>query len=80
MMAKPKGLSGPQCCYCGRYIGINQDCKVVKGAGTYVGWRHPGCQKPTNLQVWNAKYAEAQDFMQALRTGNRGRLHPALWW
>lgn len=79
-MAKPRGLSGPQCCYCGRDIGVNQNCKAVRGAGTYVGWRHPKCYKPTNRAVWERKYAEAQEFVAILRSGDRSKLHPALRW
>jgi hypothetical protein len=69
---------GPQCCYCGGTItGIG---KAVRGAGTYVGWRHRGCYRPTNMQVWNQKYAEAQEFVAILRSGDRSSLHPALRW
>ena len=79
-MAKPAGVMGPDCCYCGRHIGINQHCRVVRGAGTYVGWRHEHCTKPTNKEVWARKYAEAQEFVAILRSGDRSSLHPALRW
>ena len=71
-------IAGPDCCYCGREIsGVG---KAVKGAGTYVGWRHHGCYKPTNKKVWNQKYAEAEEFVRVLRSGDRSSLHPALRW
>ncbi|HET7110279.1 MAG TPA: hypothetical protein VFI41_05370 [Gemmatimonadales bacterium] len=79
-MAKPKGVPGPDCVYCGRMIGINQAAKAVRGAGTFVGWRHPQCWKPTNLQHWATKYAEAEEFVRVLRSGDRSSLHPALRW
>jgi hypothetical protein len=79
-MSKSPGLSGPDCCYCGRAIGINQDARVVKGYGTYVGWRHPACLGVKNKAHWEQKVAEAKEFVEILRSGNRGKLHPALRW
>lgn len=69
---------GPDCCYCGRSIhGIG---KAVKGCGTYIGWRHESCYRPTNTEVWARKVAEAKEFVAILRSGDRSSLHPALRW
>ena len=70
---------GADCCYCGRPTKVGT-AKAVRGAGTYVGWRHPDCHKPTNLAHWNMKYAQAQEFVRVLRSGDRSSLHPALRW
>lgn len=79
-MPKPSGIQGPDCCYCGREIGITQDARAVKGAGTYVGWRHPTCTTVKNQGVWDRKLTEAKEFVEILRSGDRSKLHPALRW
>jgi hypothetical protein len=71
-------MIGPDCVYCGRRI--NGIGKAVKGCGTYVGWRHTDCYRPTNLEHWALKVAEAKEFVEILRSGDRSSLHPALRW
>lgn len=71
--------TGAGCCYCGRPTTIG-GAKAVRGRGTFVGWRHPDCRKPTNLEVWAQKCAEADEFVRVLRSGDRSSLHPALRW
>lgn len=69
---------GPICCYCGRRV--NGVGKAVKGVGTYIGWRHETCYRPTNMDVYAQKVAEAREFVEILRSGDRSSLHPALRW
>lgn len=78
MTGMTPGISGPDCCYCGQTVrGVG---KVVKGCGTYIGWRHERCAYPTNQQVWSQKVAEAKEFVAILRSGDRSSLPPALRW
>lgn len=79
MTGMKQGLnSGPDCIYCGRMVkGVG---KVVKGYGTYIGWRHKDCIRPTNMGHYALKVAEAKEFMEILRSGDKERLPAALRW
>lgn len=78
MTGMTPGVTGPQCCYCARRIsGVG---KAVKGCGTYIGWRHERCVRPTNKEHYAQKVAEAKEFVEILRSGDREKLHPALRW
>lgn len=74
----PGVRTGPDCIYCGHPIkGVG---KVVKGCGTYIGWRHATCHRPTNKEHYAQKVAEAKEFVAILRSGDRSSLPAALRW
>ena len=74
---------GPLCCYCLKEIGRNQRARIIRGCNTYVGWRHDRCDRPRTEAArayYAEKIAEAKEFVEILRSGDRSSLHPALRW